>query len=151
MRTQFKLIDKRLSGSRDVLDSIFGAFGEMKKDVYRGVVDVVVSKSPVDTGTYMDSHDVYDGRSRAATDNSSKGKPRNRPREAHAGAALDRMYAQIDALDPSADKVYIGNRSHHGMVVEYGGPKTPAYAPYTQGRAAVGRIIQFVLMGYKKL
>lgn len=151
MRTQFRLIDRRLKGSSEVLDSVFGALGEMKKDVYRGVADVVISASPVDSGTYMDSHNIQIGRTSASTTNSSKGKPRNRPREPHENAARDRLYAQIDALDGTETDVYIGNSAHHGMVVEYGGPKTPAYAPYTKARAYTGRIIQFVLMGYKKL
>jgi hypothetical protein len=151
MKTQFRLIDRRLRGVDRLLDETFAEFDNMKKDVFKAVAAKVVDFSPVDTGTYMDAHNIAIGRSSSATDMSSKGKPRNRPKQPHANAVIDRLHGQIDAMSPEDKSAFIGNSSHHGMVVEYGGPKTPAYAPYTRAREASKRIIASVLMGYGRL
>lgn len=151
MKTQFRLIDRRLKGVDRLLDETFAEFDNMKKDVFKAVAAKVVEFSPVDTGTYMDAHNITSGRSSSATTMSSKGKPRKRPRSPHENSAIDRLNAQIDSLGPRENEAFIGNSSHHGMVVEYGGPKTPAYAPYTRAREASKRIIASVLMGYGKL
>lgn len=151
MKTQFRLIDRRLKGVDRLLDETFAEFDSMKKDVFRAVAAKVVEFSPVDTGTYMDAHNITLGRSGSATDMSSRGKERKRPRSPYEASAIDRLNAQIDAIGPDQKSAFIGNSSHHGMVVEYGGPKTPAYAPYTRARAASKSIIAYVLMGYGKL
>ena len=151
MKTQFKLIDKRLKGSKQILNESFAEFENMKKDVFKAVAAKVVEFSPVDTGTYMDAHNITAGRSSTGTTMSSKGKPKSRPRGPHEEAAISRLNSQIDALGPGDKEAYIGNSSHHGMVVEYGGVKTPAYAPYSRAREASKRIITSILMGYGKL
>lgn len=151
MKTQFRLIDRRLKGVDRLLDETFAEFDSMKKDVFRAIASKVVEFSPVDTGTYMDAHNITSGKSGSATDMSSRGKERKRPRSPHETSALARLNAQIDALGPDQKSAFIGNSSHHGMVVEYGGPKTPAYAPYTRARSASKSIIAYVLMGYGKL
>lgn len=151
MKTQFRLIDRRLKGVDRLLDETFAEFDLMKKDVYKAIAAKVVEYSPVDTGTYMDAHNVTVGKSDAGTDMSSKGKPRKRPRSPHVNSAIDRLNAQIDSLGPQENDAFIGNSAHHGMVVEYGGPKTPAYAPYSRARAASKQIIAYILMGYGKL
>lgn len=151
MKTQFRLIDRRLKGSKQVLDETFSEFKSLRDDVFKGIIEKIVEYSPVDTGTYMDAHNATIGKSGSGTDMSSKGKKRQQPRAPHASAALSRMFSQIDAIPEGDSDVFVGNSSHHGMVVEYGGPKTPAYAPYTRARAASKRIIANVLMGYGKL
>jgi hypothetical protein len=151
MKTQFRLIDRRLKGVSRLLDETFADFDSMKKDVFKAVASKVVEFSPVDTGTYMDAHNITIGRSSSSTDMSSKGKARKRPRGPHETSALARLNGQIDAMSAEDKSAFIGNSSHHGMVVEYGGPKTPAYAPYTRAREASKRIIASVLMGYGRL
>lgn len=151
MKTQFRLIDRRLKGVDRLLDETFSEFESMKKDVFKAVAAKVVEFSPVDTGTYMDAHNITSGKSSSGTDMSSRGKPRRRPYAPHASAALDRLNGQIDALGPNDKEAFIGNSAHHGMVVEYGGPKTPAYAPYTRAREISKSIIAYILMGYGRL
>ena len=120
-----------------LLDNRFKVFKKIKeleekleilpKTYLKELASEVVLNSPVDTGTYMDSHNIGEVGERS----SSKGKPQNQPYETHAENALERMFNQIDALPKDTSRYYISNSSEHAWKVEY----EYDYAPYTIAKA----------------
>lgn len=93
--------------------------------------DIVIKNSPVDTGTYMDAHQIGTKESIVT----SRGKPRNQPYSNFADAARDRLYSQIEGLNVDGSNWFITNNSVHAVRVEYTGwNNVPAYSPYTIAR-----------------
>ena len=93
----------------------------------------VVLRSPVDTGTYMDNHNIGVGNSVPSSSiQSSDGRPRNQPWEPASQEAINRMDAQISNLPEGWKRASIGNTAYHVDAVEY----THGYAVYTALRAA---------------
>lgn len=139
---QFRLIDNRRNDT-DLLNAVFGSVDEFRRIFYKKLVDEVIRLSPVDTGTYMDNHEIQEGRTSAVGTASSAGKPRFQPKEPYANDARARLHARIDALTSDHKSVYIANYSVHAPLVEYGGAKMPViHAPYTRARDATPRFIQ---------
>jgi hypothetical protein len=139
---QFRLIDNRRNDT-ELLNAVFGSVDEFRRIFYKKLIDEIVNNSPVDTGTYMESHEIQEGRTDSVGTNSSRGKPRFQQREPYANSARSKLYAQIDALTQDHRSVHIGNYSVHAPLVEYGGAKMPIiYAPYTRARASTPRFIR---------
>lgn len=127
----FKLIDNRRSFAKK-LKTLEDRVTELKREFMRQIAQEVVNNSPVDTGTYMDSHNIGE----VGAPSSSIGKPQGQARDPYVERALERLLAQIDSLDPSFKKAYINNSALHGPLVEYqheAGDGRP-YAPYTRAR-----------------
>ena len=133
---RFKIVDNRLAVSKKIKE-LQERLGRLPKEYLKEFANEVVLNSPVDTGTYMDAHNV--GVEGPVV--SSHGKPRNQPYEPHANDALARLYAQIDALPDEQTKYYISNNSVHAFRVEY----EYGYAPYTTARARAQELLDKVI------
>lgn len=144
---QYKLIDKRFTQSQ-----LLGFFNEnvegLTKEVLRGMVDAVLQHSPVDTGTYVESHEVtLDARQGGYGDVSSHGRPRKVAREPVIENARQRMYAAIDGFTANSREASIRNVSAHANFVEYGrqpfksGKEYTFHSPYRKARAETNNII----------
>lgn len=126
---QFKVIDDRTSIANKLkkLEDLVEDFGE---EYLRGMANSIVLDSPVDTGTYMESHRV--GTSPASGITSSKNKPKNQPFGAVAQSELNRLYADIEALkDADLSTVYFSNIAEHATEVEY----QHGYEVYSRARS----------------
>lgn len=143
---QFKLIDKRFTQSQ-LLDFFNENVEGLTKEVLRGMVDVIVENTPVDTGTYADSHHItQEGRQGGYGTASSHGKPRNQSETAYRESARSRLYGQIEGVTANTRETSITNDSVHASIVEYveqGGVNKPRklWAPYTKARAETNNII----------
>lgn len=93
----------------------------------------IISVSPVDTGTYITSHEIISGVEGSFTD-SSRGKPRNQPRGPFSQEGLNRLINDISGLSPDASTISIVNNSEHGQKVEFD------YGVYAKARAEAQRI-----------
>lgn len=127
---KFKLVDNRTRVSKKIKE-LQEKLEEFPKEFMRITADVVIKHSPVDTGTYMDAHQI--GTSESIT--TSHGKPHNQPYSNFAEAARDRLYSQINGLSVDGSNWFITNNSAHNIRVEYTGwDSKPAYSPYTIAR-----------------
>ena len=127
---KFKLVDNRTRVSKRIKE-LQEKLEQFPKEFMRITADIVIENSPVDTGTYMDAHQI--GTSESIT--TSHGKPHNQSYSNFAEAARDRLYSQIDGLNVDGSNWYIGNNSAHAVRVEYTGwNNVPAYSPYTIAR-----------------
>ena len=133
---KFKLVDGRTKVAKQ-LKELQDKLGIIPKDFLKETVDEIVLNSPVDTGTYMDSHNV----GVVGEPATSRGKPRNQSYEDHANRALERMYLQIDALPEDSTRHYISNSADHAFFVEY----EHGHAPYTVARAKAQQILDEVI------
>ena len=143
---QFKLIDQRFTQAQ--LLNFFNENVEgLTKEVLRGMVDVIVENTPVDTGTYADGHAVTtESRKAGLGTESSHGKPRNQSVSGYRENARNRLYAQIEALTANTREASITNNSVHAEIVEYveiGGVNKPRklWAPYRTARNLTKHII----------
>lgn len=126
---QFKVVDDRTSLANKLkkLEDLVEDFGE---EYLRGMANSVVLDSPVDTGTYMESHRI--GNAPASGITSSKGKPKDQPFGAIAQSELNRLYADIEALkDKDLSTVYFSNIAEHATEVEY----QHGYEVYSRARS----------------
>ena len=127
---KFKLIDNRTRVSKRIKE-LEQKLEEFPKEFMRITADVIIKNSPVDTGTYMDAHQI--GTSESIT--TSHGKPHNQSYGDFADAAKDRLYSQIEGLRVDGSNWFITNNSAHNVRVEYTGwDNVPAYSPYTIAR-----------------
>ena len=127
---KFKLIDNRTRVSKKIKE-LQEKLEEFPKEFMRITADIVIKNSPVDTGTYMDAHQI--GTKESIT--TSHGKPHNQPYSNFAEAARDRLYSQINGLNVDGSDWFITNNSAHNIRVEYTGWNSkPAYSPYTIAR-----------------
>lgn len=124
-----KLLDNRFSVMKRIKE-LEDKLQELPKAYLKELANEIVLNSPVDTGTYMDNHNIGEVGQPA----SSHGKPRNQPYQDHADNAIDRLHRQIDNLPSDSSKYYISNSADHAWFVEYeheglkGGPYTVAKA-----------------------
>lgn len=132
LKTQFRVIDRRTSASK-ALDAIDSVMGTLHKRAVSHMAQKVVEYSPVDTGTYMDSHNVRQGRDFGNPTESSAKKPRDQSYDDHASAALSRMAGQIESLGNAREAV-ISNDAVHARYVENGSSKMFGYAVYLRAR-----------------
>ena len=127
---RFKLVDNRTRVSKKIKE-LQEKLEEFPKQFMRITADIIIGNSPVDTGTYMDAHQI--GTSESIT--TSHGKPHNQPYNNFADAARDRLYSQINGLSVDGSNWFITNNSAHNIKVEYTGwDSKPAYSPYTIAR-----------------
>ena len=127
---KFKLIDNRTRVSKRIKE-LEQKLEEFPKEFMRITADVIIKNSPVDTGTYMDAHQI--GTSESIT--TSHGKPHNQSYGDFASEARDRLYSQINGLSVDGSNWFITNNSAHNVRVEYTGwDNVPAYSPYTIAR-----------------
>ena len=133
---KFKLVDNRTRVSKKIKE-LQERLEQFPKEFMRITADIIIENSPVDTGTYMDAHQI--GTKESIT--TSHGKPHNQPHSNFADAARDRLYSQINGLSVDGSNWYITNNSAHNIRVEYtgwfdkDGNKTQSeYAPYTIAR-----------------
>lgn len=127
---KFKLVDNRTRVSKKI-KQLEEKLQELPKEFLRITADVIIENSPVDTGTYMDAHQI--GTSESIS--TSYGKPRNQPYSSFAESARDRLYSQIERLNVDGSNWFITNNSVHAIRVEYTGwDNIPAYSPYTIAR-----------------
>jgi len=105
---------------------------EAKAESMRKAAAWVVLRSPVDTGTYMENHNIGEGNSVPASSiQSSDGRPKVDYGPV-SQASLNNMYAQIDRLPEDWKRASIANTAFHSEKVEY----THAYGVYASLRAA---------------
>lgn len=127
---KFKLIDNRTRVAKKI-SQLQEKLEQFPKEFMKITADVIISHSPVDTGTYMDAHQI--GTAESIT--TSHGKPHNQPYSNFADAAKDRLYSQINGLSVDGSDWFITNNSAHAVRVEYiGWSRVPAYSPYTIAR-----------------
>ena len=133
---QFKAIS-RLQTPEEMMAIYRRNTGQFQKEVLKGIAAVVVENSPVDTATYVMSHEVAaGGRDRGfpgGGTTTSAGKPRNQNPESARATALASLTAQIDQMGDDIQNPMLRNRSEHAWRVEYAG-----WGEGTQNRA-VGR------------
>lgn len=125
------VVNRSLDGKFKKLQDIVEGFQE---EYLRGMSDQIVLRSPVDTGTYMDGHNL--GTSAVAPSESSRDKPRKQPYEPHANEALANLYRQAAALPHNSQRVVFSNNAYHADVVEY----ELGYAPYRSAAREHSRI-----------
>lgn len=128
---QIKVIDNRSNLFRK-LKELEENLDELHTQLIIKTAVSLVSTSPVDTGAYMDSFNVAEGRSRAGGV-SSKGKPQNQPWETHATDAIARMSTQ--ARSTNAGVATISNNAPHNRAVE------EKYSPFGITRARRATIV----------
>ena len=106
----------------------------LRSEYIKGLCEVLVMASPVDTGAYVASHSVAS--TIKAPGYKSKVQPfevRKQPKGPTLEAALARLESEVDALPEDYDKVYIVNNAPHNKIVENGGGrnwKVGAFKPF---------------------
>lgn len=126
-------VNRGLDGKFRKLEDMLENF----RDLYlQGMADQLVLYSPVDTGTYISSHNV--GLSEVPKTNSSDNKPRNQPYAAFAQAARNGLFLNIRLLPEGANRVVFSNGAFHESEVEY----EHGYAPYRKTAREHKRIAQ---------
>lgn len=126
-----KLLDNRFNVYKKI-KALEEKLEVLPKQYLKELATEVVLQSPVDTGTYMDSHNI----GQVGVPASSHGKPRNQPYENHADNALERMFNQIDAMPNETSSYYISNSALHAEKVEQD------HLPYTIARAKADDLLQ---------
>ena len=114
---QFKVVDNRQLTAAAIKELSLKLEG-FQKEFLEGLATSIVLDSPVDTGTYMSSHNV--GTSPEAGTASSAGKPKNQPYSSYAQTAMNKLFSEIDSVaSADLDTVYFSNKSNHAANVEY--------------------------------
>ena len=127
---KFKLVDNRTRVAKKIKE-LQEKLEQFPKEFMRITADIIIENSPVDTGTYMDAHQI--GTSESIT--TSHGKPHNQPYSNFADEARNRLYSQISGLSIDGSDWFITNNSAHNIRGEYTGWNSkPAYSPYTIAR-----------------
>lgn len=108
----------------------------------------VIKSSPVDTGTYVMSHNVGE-RSAAGQFTGSLRYigPPGQNEQAMQNQALDKVIAQIVALPTRQTVVSLSNSSAHANIVEYGGAswRRSGYAVYKTARSRAPYLLEKVI------
>ena len=122
---QYKAVDKRRK-AESVINGAFQLVDGFFEEFMTGMADEIVRLSPVDTGTYVTSHNVSNqDRASEAPTQSSHGKPRKQSSAAKKAEAAGKLGRQIQTLDKNKP-VYFSNESVHAKFVEYGSAKNPS-------------------------
>lgn len=108
----------------------------------------VVRSSPVDTGTYVTSHNIGE-RSAAGqfTGNIRYIGPPGQNEQAMQNQALNKVISQIIALPTRQAVVSLSNSSAHANIVEYGGAswRRSGYAVYQNARSRAPSLLKAVV------
>lgn len=114
---QFKVVDNRKVTAAAIKEMSRRLEG-FQKEFLEGLATSIVLDSPVDTGTYMDSHNI--GTTPETGTASSSGKPKNQPYGTYAQTAMSRLFNEIESLSSTdLDTIYFSNKSNHATNVEY--------------------------------
>ena len=107
---------------------------DMNSAVLKNLAARAVELSPVDTGTYITSHAIYEGDNLASIPAlySSLARPGGQDYSQFAGTGLAKLTAMIDMLDHSTGSYIFGNESEHRWDVEV----PLAYRVFSGTRAA---------------
>lgn len=113
-------IIKRLRAPGEVRQQFQRNLEEMNSAVLKNLASTAVELSPVDTGTYVTSHTIFDGDNVASVPvlNSSVGRVGGQDRGAFQGRALAELNAQIESLAHVDGGYVFGNESEHRADVE---------------------------------
>ena len=118
---------------------------DVRNEFLKGMAREVVLPSPVDTGTYVMSHNVGD-RSAAGqfTGNIRYIGPPGQDRASMQQEALTKLYTQIDSLPAEQTVVSLSNNAPHANIVESGGANWTRgpYKIYETARNNAPRILQ---------
>ena len=118
---------------------------DVRNEFLKGMAREVVLPSPVDTGTYVMSHNIGD-RSAAGqfTGNIRYIGPPGQDKGAMQQEALSKLYAQVDALPPTQTVVSLSNNSAHANIVENGGAnwRRSPYKIYEVARNNAPRVLR---------
>jgi hypothetical protein len=151
---QFRAIDRRRSAT-ELYETIARRNEDFKKMVLSEMVDVVVEAGSaayrsraVDTGTYMESHEIsYGGRSGSfkRTKSSHDKMQRDVPPEPEVEKARARLHAAVEMMPRDSLNIMFRNTAKHAPLVEY----KYGYAPYGKARREFNNIVKSVagLMG----
>ena len=131
-------IAKKIEGAKQKVD-------DFKAQTLREAADFLAEVSPIDTGTYIDNHNIGVGNSVPVTSQTSsdgrtgyydiEGLAYNPLAErVERDEARSRLWAQIEALPEGWKRASIGNTAMHFTNVEYGWPTREGYAVYTRLR-----------------
>ena len=116
---------------------------DVKKQALRNAVDHLVERSPIDTGVYIDNHQVAPGNATPSSPRTSSeglrgyydiyGRNYNRldPSFPERAEARQRLWQDIEALPDDFKRASISNSAEHFNLVEYGWPRKAGYAPFT--------------------
>ena len=112
----------------------------------------VVESSPVDTGTYVMSHNVSE--TSAAGQFTGEIKyigPPNQNKEAMQKAALNKVLGQIASLPKNQTRVSLSNNSAHANIVEFGGAnwQRNGYFVYEAARNLAPRFLKDAIQEVK--
>tara|TARA_R110000850_G_scaffold99506_3_gene206158 strand:+ start:640 stop:1098 length:459 start_codon:yes stop_codon:yes gene_type:complete len=117
MPVSFKVIDNRTSISKKIKD-MERQLENYKVFFLQDMAEYIVSLSPVDTGTYIMSHNLASNTVGGVT--KSDGKPRNQPYQPFVDAALSKLFSQIAGLsDSELSSLKFTNTAFHANKVEY--------------------------------
>lgn len=143
---QYKLIDQRFTQAQ-LLEFFNDNVDAVTREVLRGMAEIIVENTPVDTGTYADNHEVTTaGRVGGPGTESSDGKPRGQSIGGFREKARNRLMAQIAALPKGMQDASIRNAAEHAPIVEYteiGGVNKPRrlWQPYGVARRQTNEVI----------
>ena len=114
---QFKVVDNRKVTAAAIKEMSRRLEG-FQEEFLQGIASSIVLDSPVDTGTYMEAHNV--GLTPETGTKSSSGKPKNQPYGVFAQPTLDRLFSEIGSLASSdLDTIYFSNSANRAANVEY--------------------------------
>ena len=113
---------------------------DMNSAVLKNLASTAIGLSPVDTGTYITSHAIYEGDNLGSipTLYSSLARPGGQDYSQFAGTGLAKLTAMIDMLDHSSGNYIFGNESEHRWDVEV----PLAYRVFSGTRAAFPEAVQ---------
>lgn len=113
-------IIKKLRDPGDIEQQFRRNMAEMNSAVLENMASTAVGLSPVDTGTYVTSHTIFDGDSVASVPalKSSIGRIGGQDAGVYRGRALAELSAQIASLDHADGGYVFGNEAEHRADVE---------------------------------
>lgn len=134
--TRFKVIDNRTSLAKKIKD-MERNLSNFSDYFFEEMAQTVIDYSPVDTGTYITSHNYQVGRTGTTIGNSSHKKPRGQPRGPFAAKGLQKLLGQIpNVVGAGLSNVTLYNNAVHSKQVE----TKHGYAPYGRTRSQLSRI-----------
>lgn len=88
----------------------------------KAIASGIADDSPVDTGTYVTSHAIYEGTSLSSIPHlySSEGRPGGQDMNQMQGIGKAKMHAMVDNADHTTGNYIIGNEAEHREDVEAG-------------------------------
>ena len=125
------IVNRSLDGKFKKLEQMLEGYTEIYA---QKMAEQIVLRSPVDTGTYMEGHNL--GVSAVGASSSSSGKPRKQPYQPYAQAALNQLFMQASVLPHNTHRIVFSNNAFHSDEVEY----AHGYAPYRSAAREHGRI-----------